>query len=204
MKENTENLLAHARAETEEKTSVSFAERAFENEAEAKKNFALFSEKLLFVENWNFSAGISTFALFDRYGSEKLGEKAQTGDFIRIKMPMTGKEDWVKITKIETDSSELILTVQPSHDPTAETDTSQVTSHFFTADSSNNFCLRLKENVIEMYVIGLNEVTNTENTSGILESVRNLATANLGHYLGVQKAEWTTFCRHFLEIEAEQ
>jgi hypothetical protein len=49
-----------------------------------------------------------------------------------------------------------------------------------------------------MYVIGLNEITNTEKTGGLLESARNLATANLGHYLGVQKAAWTKFCENFL------
>lgn len=203
MSGKTEILLARAKVETEEKTSVSSAERRFATEAEAKENFALLSEKLLLVEKWNFSSGISTFTLFDR-GGEKKNAQAQTGDFIRIKMPMTGKEDWVKITEIDTDFDELIITVQPTYDPTAEPDARETTSHFFTADSSNNFCLRLRQNVIEMYVIGLNEATNTKETNGVLESVRNLATANLGHYLGVQKAEWTTFCRKFLETETKQ
>jgi hypothetical protein len=204
MSDKTENLLAQANSETEEKTSVSFAERTFENEAEAKKVFARLSEKLLHIEDWNYSAGISTFILFDHNGNEKQHKQAQIGDFIRIKMPMTGKEDWVKITKIETDNDDRILSVQPAYDPTVEITDQNTTSHFFTADSSNNFCLKRTENRITMYVIGLNEVTNTKETSNILESVRNLATANLGHYLGVQKAEWTTFCRHFLELETEQ
>ncbi len=200
MSGKTENLLAQAKTETEEKTSISSARRKFESAEQAKTAFAQLSEKLLRIAEWNFSSGISTFVLFDRNGAEKdRSEKARLGDFVRIKMPLTGKQDWVKITAIDDLPDELILTVQPSYDPTEKQPDSKVTSHFFTGDSSNNFCLKLAESAVEMYVIGLNEVTNTEHTNHFLESARNLATANLGHYLGIQISEWNKFCRDFIE-----
>jgi hypothetical protein len=50
----------------------------------------------------------------------------------------------------------------------------------------------------------LNEKTNIEETSGVLETIRNYATANLGCLLGIQKTQWETFCKNFLEIRTEK
>jgi hypothetical protein len=48
-----------------------------------------------------------------------------------------------------------------------------------------------------LYVIGLNERLNSGHTSGMIETVRNTAVANIGYYLGIQKAEWKKFCESF-------
>jgi hypothetical protein len=193
------NLIRKAKADTEEKTSIASARRAFADEAEAKKEFVRFSEKLLLIECWNHASGVSSFKLFDENGVKTSDRPAAIGDFVCIKLPGTGKEDWVKIIDIYENSDEKVLTVQPTYDPTEESLDKSVTSHFFTEDSTNNFCLQLSGAIINMYVIGLNEISNTEDTNNIIESARNFATANLGHFLGVQKAEWTTFCENFLE-----
>jgi hypothetical protein len=198
-----ENLLQQVEADTEEKTSVASAERSFDSEADASTKFQQLGEKLLRIERWNHSSGVSSFAPYDENGDKMPNAAAAEGYFISIKLPGTGKEDWVKITDIYKSSDEMVLTVQPTFDPTEKTPDESVTSHFFTDKSSNNFCLGLNGAKISMYVIGLNEVSNTKDTSGIIESVRNYATANLGHFLGFQKAEWTTFCENFLEIESK-
>src|SRR6476469_1566783 len=39
-----------------------------------------------------------------------------------------------------------------------------VTSHFFTSDATNNFCLEKRDAVVSFYVIGLSEKTNTDET----------------------------------------
>jgi hypothetical protein len=122
------------------------------------------------------------------------------GDFIRISLPGSGKNDWVKIVEIHDAADEIVLTVQPSSNPTDKEDNS-TTSHFFTNDSTNNFCLQKNGIKLNFYVIGLGEKSNTEDTSGIVETVRNFATANIGHYLGIQKAQWQNFCDNFVEIE---
>ena len=41
-------------------------------------------------------------------------------------------------------------------------------------------------------------------SSNPIEAARNIATANLGYYLGIQKAMWKDFCKNFLEIEEEK
>ena len=194
-----ERLLAEAKADAEEKTSVSAAERQFADAAAAEKTFRRLREKLFLVDLWNVESGVMSFALFNDNGERMPDKRAAVGDFIRIKLPGTGKDDWVKIINFYEGSNEVILTVQPTFDPTENTSEQRTTSHFFTGDATNNLCLRLGNASVEMFVIGLNEVTNTEESKNLIESARNLATANLGHYLGFQTAEWTTFCNNFLE-----
>jgi len=196
-----ENLLKQANSDTEEKTSIASAQRKFADETGAKEAFQQIGEKLLQIERWNFSSGASSFGLFDEKGDKLQNKAAAVGDFICIKLPGTGKADWVKIINIHKDSDEMILTVQPTFNPTEKKTDKSATSHFFIKDSTNNFCLQLNGSYLNMYVIGLNEITNTEDTSSVIESARNFATANLGHFLGFQKAEWTTFCNNFIEKE---
>lgn len=180
-------------------SSIAKATRPFSTAEEAEKAFPLLRNRLFHIGHWNDYSEISSFALFDNNGKLQQDKLAAVGDFIKVKLPGSGKDDWIKIVEINESPNEIILTVQPSHDPTDEKD-KQATSHFFTRGSTNNFCLQRAAAKINFYVIGLNEQTNTEETSGIL-SARNLATANLGYFLGIQKTQWETFCRNFLEFE---
>ncbi len=182
-------------------SSTAQATRVFSTAAEAEKAFSYLRNRLVKVELWNVESEISSFYLFDRNGNATPEKPAATaGDFIKIILPGSGKDDWVKIVEIHDSPGETVLTVQPSPDPTAkETENEKTTSHFFTADSTNNFCLQKIDAKINFYVIGLNEKTNTEDTRGVIETVRNFATANLGSFLGIQKTQWETFCENFLK-----
>ncbi len=204
MNSKIQTLLERAAAQSSvagvDTSSVAHAARNFSDAAEAEKYFEKFKQKLFRIKKWNADSGLSTFELFDENGARQAPEAtAKLGDFIRITLTGSGKSDWVKITRIDDErADEIVLTVQPAHNPT-EKDTNQtVTSHFFTADSSNNFCLQRTNQAVKIYVVGLNEKSNTHDTNNIIETARNVATANLGHYLGIQKAEWTTFCENFL------
>jgi len=95
----------------------------------------------------------------------------------------------------------MVLTVNPSRNPTEKTDDESVTSHFFSGDATNNFCLERRENILNMCVIGLSEKTNTDETKNAFETARNFAVANAGRFLGVQKAHWKLFCESFLKTE---
>ncbi len=196
-----ENLLEsaaqHSDSPTAESSSVAKATRVFPDAASAEKEFAALQNSLFSIKQWNVFSEISSFELFDQNGNAAPTKSAVVGDYIKIILPGSGKDDWVKIIEITETPDEIILTVQPSHDPTDEENKSR-TSHFFTDSSANNFCLQRKDAKINFYVIGLNEQTNTEATSGILETARNLATANVGAFLGIQKTQWETFCRKFL------
>lgn len=201
MSDKIQNLLAEANSETARATSTATsASRFCSDETEARAVFETLKEKLFRINEWNAESEISHFELFDEDGAKQIEKRAVVGDFIKITLPGSGKSDWVKITEIYDAPGEIVLTIQPSPDPTEKPNSPSV-SHFFVAASTNNFCLQRKEAKINFYVIGLNEQTNTENTAGIAESVRNLATANIGYFLGVQKTQWQTFCDNFVKTE---
>jgi hypothetical protein len=195
-----EQAAAQAESSTAEVSSVTNATRNCSSETEAKNVFQRLIQKLFNIEQWNAESNLSSFALFDENGFAKMEKIAAVGDFMRITLPGSGKDDWVKIVEIHDAADEIVLTVQPSPNPTDKEDNS-TTSHFFTNDSTNNFCLQKNGIKLNFYVIGLGEKSNTEDTSGIIETVRNFATANIGHFLGIQKAQWQNFCENFVEIE---
>lgn len=183
-------------------SSIAKATRVFSSAEEAAKAFSFLRKRLFQIEHWNDCSEISSFELFDADVNSQ-PKKVAVGDFIKITLPGSGKDDWVNIVQIYETPDEVILTLKPSHNPT-DKDNKDSTSHFFSGDSTNNFCLQRKDAKINFYVIGLNEKTNTEDTSGILETARNFATANLGCLLGIQKTQWETFCKNFLEASNEE
>lgn len=195
-----EQAAAQAESSTTEVSSVTNATRNCSSETEAENLFQRLKQKLFHIQHWNAESNLSSFAPFDGNGCAKIEKIAAVGDFIQITLPGSGKDDWVKIVEIHDAADEIVLTIQPSHNPT-DKENQSTTSHFFTADSTNNFCLQKNGVKLNFYVIGLGEKSNTEDTSGIVETVRNFATANIGHFLGIQKAQWQNFCDNFVEIE---
>ncbi len=195
-----EQAAAQAESSTAETSSVASATRNCSTQTEAENMFQRLKQKLFSIRQWNAESNLSSFALFAENGSARTEKIAAVGDFVRITLPGSGKDDWVKIVEIFEAADEIVLSVQPSQNPTDEENQS-TTSHFFTADSTNNFCLQRQGSEIKFYVIGLCEKSNTEDTSGIVETVRNFATANIGHFFGIQKAQWQDFCDSFVEIE---
>ena len=200
MSEKIQNLLKEAETSDDGKSSVTSAERDFKSAEETVAAFASFRQKLYDINRWEADSGVSAFQLFDENGKGLETPKAQKGNFVRISLPGSGKHDWVEIVDIHDASDEVVITVQPTYDPTEKDANKDATSHFFTSDSRNNFCLQKKDNSLAVYVIGLHEKPNTSESGGVIEKVRNAATAGFG-WLGFQKIEWKTFCENFLESE---
>lgn len=188
--------------ETPEASSVASASRVCPEESKAEELFLRFGQKLFRINRWNSDSAISSFELFDERGDSQREKRAALGDFIKITLPGSGKSDWVKIVEIDEMPTEIILSVRPSYDPTDKT-RGKTVSHFFAEAATNNFCLQRTNKKLNFYVIGLNEKTNTDETEGVIETARNLATANLGRYLGIQKTQWKIFCENFLENETD-
>lgn len=193
-------LLGEAERESDGKSSVTCASRDFASNDAAANAFELFRQKLYNVNGWEIESGVSAFQLFDENGGEIESQSARVGNFIRIHLPGSGKKDWVKISDIHDSSDESIITVQPTYDPTEKKIETGETSHFFTSDSRNNFCLKKDDTKLRFYVIGLHEKPNVSETGSLLEKARNVATAGFG-WLGFQKIEWKTFCENFLKSE---
>jgi len=200
MSEKIQNLLKLAAASEDGKSSVTCAKRDFKSNEEIGKAFDSFRRKLYDINRWETESGASAFQLFDESGEPQDTPKAQKGNFVRITLPGSGKDDWVKIIDIHDAADEVVITVQPTYNPTEKEPEKDVTSHFFTSDSTNNFCLQTDDKQLAIYVIGLHEKPNVSEADGVLEKLRNVAAASFG-WLGFQKIEWKTFCENFLEIE---
>ena len=203
MSSKIENLLKHVNESNAADSSVTNAMRLCADEAEAESVFRQLTGKLFSIEHWNIESEVMNFDLYDADGIARPQKTAAAGDYIKTAMPGSGKDDWIKIVEITESPDEIVLTVQPSRDPTDKNDQATV-SHFFAADSTNNFCLQKKGVKTTFYVVGLDEKSNVENTGGIVETVRNIATANISYYFGLQKTQWLTFCDNFIESKARK
>lgn len=197
MSKNIKDLLKQTQL-NEDESSISSAEKTFSDETGATQVFSILKTKILNIDEWNEHALLCEFGLFDENGESHQTNILSVGVFIRISMTGSGKYDWIKIINIRETADELVITVKPTFDPTAEKPDKNIISHFFTDESTNNFCLLRETKTVSLYVIGLNEKQNTSETKNALETIRNVA-VNLAAYLGMQKGEWEKFCHHLLE-----
>jgi hypothetical protein len=185
-------------------STVTSESRSFPTAAEADGFFEELRPELFRVSEWNGKTTLTSFELFDEKGNLADRKTAVVGDFIRLTMTGSGKYDWVRVIEIVDKAGEAIVTIKPSHDPTDKDPDKDATSHFFTSDATNNFCLEKRDAVVSFCVIGLSEKTNTDETESLVERARNVAVANIGSYFGIQKGEWKTFCRKFLRLTDEE
>jgi hypothetical protein len=204
MNKRIQRLLEEAEAQKHSsgtgESSITSASRAFPKTHDADDFFERLRPELFRVREWNEKSTLTSFELFDEKGDLSERQNAIVGDFIRLSMVGTGKNDWVKVIEIIDEAGEAILTIKPSYDPTENEADKNRTSHFFTSDSTNSFCLEKSNAVVSFYVIGLSEKTNTEETGSFVEKARNVAVSKIGPYFGIQKGEWKTFCASFLRL----
>lgn len=185
-------------------STVTSESRSFPTAAEADGFFDELRQELFCVREWNRKTALTSFELFDEEGNLADRQTAVVGDFIRLMMTGSGKYDWVRIIEIVNEAGEAIVTIKPSPDPTDKEPDKNVTSHFFTSDATNNFCLEKRDAVVSFYVIGLSEKTNTDETESLVGKARNVAVANIGSYFGIQTGEWKTFCKNLLRLTDQE
>lgn len=186
-------------ANSNEASSISFAERHFATRRESDAAFANYKSRIFDLGEWNAASLLTSFALFDAGGDEIENKIIRENLLVRLSLKGSGKFDWVRVVEIFEAENETVITVKPTFDPTDKDADRAATSHFFSNVSSNNFCLLKEEQKISLYVIGLEEKQNTGETKNALETLRNVVTANAGYYMGIQKSEWTKFCKDFLD-----
>ncbi len=197
------NKLLDKAKRNENESSISSAEVKFSDEISARKMLGVLKTRILNIKEWNRHGFLSTYSHFDELGKQFDDKHLQIGSFIRIWLKATGKYDWVKVVDIYEASDEFIITVKPTYDPSAEDPDETRISHFFTDASTNNFCLLKNAEIVEFYVIGLDEKRNTTETENVVESARNLA-INISSYFGIQTAEWEKFCKSFLDSAVDE
>jgi hypothetical protein len=203
MEGKIQELLGKAESAEENDATVNGSKRLFGSEADAAAFYELKRPGLSDLDSWNESSSLSSYSLFDETGRELPRTELAEGDLIRISLKGSGKYDWVKVISLRQSADEAVVTVSPAADPTDHSGDKATTSHFFSGDATNNFCLRLNGRAVEFFVIGFTEKTNIGETGGPVESIRNLAVANLGSYLGIQSSEWTKFSENFLKAAGD-
>ena len=208
MKKRIQRLLEEAEAQKHSsgtgESSITSASRAFSKTHDADDFFNKLRPEFFHVREWNKKATLTSFELFDEKGDISERQNAVVGDFIRLSMAGTGKNDWVKVIEIIDEAGEAILIIKPSYDPTENEPDKNTTSHFFTSDATNSFCLEKNKKIVSIYVIGLSERSNTDETGSFVEKVRNVAVSKVGPYFGIQKGEWKTFCANFLLLTDQE
>jgi hypothetical protein len=203
MADKINELIEQARA-SENDSSIIYDERLFETEQQCSRFFDVVKIRMFDIRQWDRRSTPSAYALFDENGNQIDDQPIDVGRFIRISIYGTGKSDWVRVRNIHQVPNELVITVEPTFDPTEKPQNEAVISHFFLPVARNNFCVKREIRALTFFVIGLNEKQNTQFTDGLLETIRNVAAANLGTYLGMQKAYWQEICRNMLSESSER
>ena len=204
MRFETDELLKLTESLPEDEFSVNSASREFESEDEAGSYLGALKKRICDLNEWNGKSGLTSYELFDETGRALDSQAIEKDKFIKLTLTGSGKSDWVRVERIYEAPDEIVITVKPTFDPTDSPQRTGEISHFFGAAARNNFCFIRNRRTVSVYVIGLNEKLNTDHTSGMIESARNTAVANIGYYLGVQKAEWKKFCESFLREEERE
>ena len=196
--------LLNAAHSDQENSSISSAKRVFPTAGGAVEAFADYRTKIFNLNIWNQIAGIMSFEIFDGSGKVIFDKTIRKNSFLRLSMTGSLKYDWVKVIDITQAEAEIIIRVRPSFDPTEQETERAEASHFFTSKATNNFCLLIDKATVLFYVIGLNESQNTAETKNTFETIRNVITANVGSYLGIQQSEWESFCHKFLGLSRSE
>jgi len=202
MQFKTNEILRDAESLPSDEWSVNSAEREFADADVASTYFSDLRRRLIDIKQWNLNSDSAEYKLYNKDGTVASSGRIRPGLFLRIDLPGSGKSDWVVIENLAISPNEIVITVKPTYDPTEQPPDTGKISHFLSASARNNFCALRDGQFVKVYVIGLHETSNTGHTSGIIETVRNAAVANLGYYLGIQKAVWTSFCNRFLSEDA--
>jgi hypothetical protein len=186
------------------KSSITCASRTFAKTHDADDFFNELRPELFRIREWNEKATPMSFELFDEKGNISERQTATVGDFIRLSMAGTGKNDWAKVIEIVDEADEAILTIKSSYNPTENEPDKSTTSHFFTNTSTTSFCLEKNNAIVSFYVIGLSENTNTDETGSFIERARNVVVSKVGPYFWIQKGEWKTLCVNFLRLTDQE
>ncbi len=173
---------------------------------EARQLFKVVKSRLLDVNNWDKLCGAASaeFTLTDADG-KKVEGKPEVGLFFKIDVPGPGSRtgggfDWVKVEAIEEnnevndDREFIIIRVRPSDNPTT---TDKDVAHFFSDKATSNFLILREKNTVTAAVLGRNEVANTDQSTGLLDKLRN-AVVGISAALGISNPQWKSLVNGLL------
>lgn len=184
------------------KDKVYTNQNIFPDEATAQEELARSKQKLFDVNRWTDLEGInSTFELFDGFGRKTTAQKPEIGYYIKIILPASGIENWVKISDIKEDADSAEFVVHPSEQPTmqAEGDTKEI-KHFFIKEASSTFRVERQGTTLIGYEIGRNEGINNQGEEAGNRALLNTLVAE-GGWAGVQALQWDKLTSYLVHLE---
>jgi hypothetical protein len=174
----------------------------YPDETTAQQKLTLSKQKLFDVNRWSGLEGInSTFELFDSSGQKSDAQKPETGYFIKIVLPGSGIENWVKITEIKEEANSAEFVVHPSEQPMLQSeDNSNEIKHFFIKEASSTFRVERQGNTLIGYEIGRNEGINNKGDEAGDRAILNTLVAE-GGWAGIQELQWDKLTSYLVHLE---
>ena len=185
----------------ETKDKVYQNENSFPTEQEAIEAFELSKRKLFNVNNWTNLTGISsTFALYDDRGRRTTTLKPEVGYYLKIVLPASTMDNWVRITNVREEENLAEFVVHPSEQPQELGEGEAEVEHFFIKEASSTFRVTREGNTIHGYEIGRNEGINNQGEEAGDRAVVNTFIAE-GGWAIFQEMQWNKLTRYLVHLE---
>lgn len=185
----------------ETKDKVYTNQNTFPDEATAIREFERAKQKLFDINQWSKLEGInSTFELYDDRGRRTSANMPEVGYYIRIILPASPIENWVRISEINIESDMAEFVVHPSEKPKELTDEQEVIQHFFIKEASSTFRVQRRGSTLIGYEIGRNEGINNQGEEAGDRALLNTLIAE-GGWAGVQALQWDKITRYYVHLE---
>ncbi|MDX5348929.1 MAG: hypothetical protein LPK19_16980, partial [Hymenobacteraceae bacterium] len=174
---------------------------SYSDQATARTAFEKAKQKLFDVNQWSNLKGISsTFELFNERGHRSTLNIPKTGYYIRIILPAPAIENWVRISKIETQENMAEFVVHPSEQPSERAESEPVIEHFFIKEASSTFRVELHGTELIGCEIGRNEGINNQGEEAGDRALANTLIAE-GGWAGFQGIQWEKLMAYIVHNE---
>ncbi|QHL85910.1 hypothetical protein GU926_00010 [Nibribacter ruber] len=177
------------------------SENTFPDEESAIQAFAEAREKLFNIEGWSDMTGItSTFELYNAQGQRDISRKPTVGDFIKIILPASTIENWVKVVDVTEEENLAKFVVQPSQNPQKPAQPAGKTEHFFTEEATSTFLVARQGNTLLACEIGQNEVANNHGQEAGDRPLLNTVIST-GGWAGFQAIQWGNLTKYLVHLK---
>lgn len=185
----------------ETKDKVYTNENSFPDETTAAQEFERSKQKLFDVNEWSNLPGInSTFHLYDNRGHRTTTKEPKVGYYMKIVLPGTTLDNWVRITDIHVEDTMAEFTVHPSEQPKELGEGDAEIEHFFIKEASSTFRVTREGNTLHGYEIGRNEGINNQGEEAGERALINTLVAE-GGWAGVQALQWDKLTKYLVHLE---
>lgn len=179
-------------------------EHTYPDEATAIQEFERSKKKLFDVNEWSNMSGInSSFQLYDNRGRRSTSKQPELGYYIKIVLPGTTMDNWVKITDIHVEENLAEFIVHPSEQPKELGEGEAEVEHFFIKEASSTFRVKREGNTIYGYEIGKNEGINNQGEEAGERALINTLIAE-GGWAGVQALQWDKLTKYLVHLEENE